>query len=105
MQFRSNWVTDNQGNYSAIITSPTGIPSDPPLASHGEDQARELAAHLVALDPKIERIYSSPFYRCLQSITPISEMLDLPVLADNGFGYVWLFCNQVHDRVSNLYKL
>ncbi|KAH8153470.1 uncharacterized protein LAJ45_02283 [Morchella importuna] len=84
--FRSNWVTDNQGKYTATITSPTGIPSDPPLASHGEDQAKELATHLAKLDPKIDRIYSSPFYRCLQTINPIAELLDLPILAENGIG-------------------
>lgn len=87
-QFRSNWVVDNAGNYSATITSPTGIPSDPPLAAHGVVQARELAAHAVKLDPKVERIYSSPFYRCLETINPLAEALDLPILPENGIGCV-----------------
>jgi transcription factor C subunit 7 len=69
-----------------MITSPTGIASDPPLAAHGTEQAKELTAHLVKLDPKIDRIYSSPFYRCLETINPTAEALDLQVLADNGFG-------------------
>ncbi|RPB06212.1 phosphoglycerate mutase-like protein [Choiromyces venosus 120613-1] len=84
--FRSNWVTDNLGSYSAMITSPTGIPSDPPLAAHGAEQAKELMAHLVKLDPKVDRIYSSPFYRCLETINPTAEALDLGILADNGVG-------------------
>jgi transcription factor C subunit 7 len=85
-QFRSNWTTDNNGNYSATITSPTGIPSDPPLAAYGVAQARELADYAAGLDPKIERIYSSPFYRCLETINPLAEKLDLHILCDNGIG-------------------
>ncbi|KAG0126445.1 histidine phosphatase superfamily [Tuber indicum] len=84
--FRSNWSTDGQGNISDMIKSPTGISSDPPLSAHGAEQARELMAHLVKLDPKIDRIYSSPFYRCLETINPTAEALDLGILADNGIG-------------------
>ncbi|KAI5850135.1 histidine phosphatase superfamily [Tricharina praecox] len=84
--FRSNWTTDNDGNYSATITSPTGIASDPPLAAYGVEQAHELATYAASVDPKIERIYSSPFYRCLETINPLAEILDLPILCDNGIG-------------------
>jgi len=69
-----------------MITSPTGIPSDPPLAAHGTEQARELMAHLIKLDPKIDKIYSSPFYRCLETVNPTAEALDLGILVDNGVG-------------------
>jgi len=69
-----------------VINSPTGIPSDPPLSAHGTEQARELMAHLVKLDSKIDRIYSSPFYRCLETINPTTEALDLNILVDNGIG-------------------
>lgn len=50
--------------------SPTGLPTDPPLTAHGEEQARELAAHLATLDPAIDQVYSSPYYRCLQTVAP-----------------------------------
>jgi transcription factor C subunit 7 len=41
-----------------------------PLTAHGVEQARELAAHLDGLAPPIERVYSSPYYRCLQTVEP-----------------------------------
>jgi transcription factor C subunit 7 len=50
------------------------------------EQAKELAEHAVTLDPPVERIYSSPFYRCLETINPLAEKLDLPILPDNGIG-------------------
>ncbi|OLN93985.1 Transcription factor tau 55 kDa subunit [Colletotrichum chlorophyti] len=69
--FRSNWLVDpSTGNYTASIPSPTGIPSDPALTAHGVDQAKELGAHLLTVEPPIDAIYSSPYYRCLQTITP-----------------------------------
>lgn len=76
-QFRSNWVVDPQtGEYSASIPSPTGIPSDPALAGYGVDQAHELAAHLAKIEPPIQRVYSSPFYRCIQTIAPTVASLN-----------------------------
>ncbi|KAI9848804.1 MAG: hypothetical protein M1838_000357 [Thelocarpon superellum] len=76
-KFRSNWVVDPQtGTYSSNVRSPTNIASDPPLAGYGEEQARALALHLRTLDdPPIERIYSSPYYRCLQTIAPTVRLL------------------------------
>lgn len=94
-QFRSNWVVDQEtGTYTASIPSPTGIASDPALAGYGVDQAKELAAHLITLDPPIERFYSSPFYRCIQTIDPTLELLTksnpgsalLKIRGDNGIG-------------------
>lgn len=61
------------GVYTAHIPSPTGIPADPALTSHGVHQARELAAHLMTLDPPIDAVYSSAYYRCLQTIAPFVE--------------------------------
>jgi transcription factor C subunit 7 len=58
------------GAYSTTVPSPTGIPNDPPLTSHGVDQAKQLASHLLVVDPQIDQVYSSPFYRCLQTIAP-----------------------------------
>ncbi|PHH68330.1 hypothetical protein CDD80_7604 [Ophiocordyceps camponoti-rufipedis] len=70
-RFRSNWLVDPaSGVYSSYIPSPTSIAADPALTSHGVRQAEELATHLSTLDPPIEAVYSSPFYRCLQTVDP-----------------------------------
>lgn len=64
------------GTYTAsLVKTPTGIPTDPPLTSKGVEQAKELAEHLCKIDPPIERIYSSPFYRCLQTLQPTTAKL------------------------------
>ncbi|KAF5677892.1 transcription initiation factor [Fusarium heterosporum] len=73
--FRSGWSVDPlTGVYSASIRSPTGIPADPALTSHGVSQAKEMGKHLMTLDPPIDAVYSSPYYRCLQTITPFVEL-------------------------------
>ncbi|EEU46518.1 uncharacterized protein NECHADRAFT_79200 [Fusarium vanettenii 77-13-4] len=73
--FRSGWSVDPlTGVYSAFIRSPTGIPADPPLTSHGVSQAKEMGQHLMTLDPPIDVVYSSPYYRCLQTINPFVEL-------------------------------
>ncbi|KAJ4301588.1 hypothetical protein N0V90_003681 [Kalmusia sp. IMI 367209] len=75
-QFRSNWdVNPQTGVYTASTRTPTGIPTDPALAAHGVEQAKELAEYLCTIDPPIDRIYSSPFYRCLQTLKPTTERL------------------------------
>ena len=75
-QFRLNWdVNPHTGVYTASIRTPTGIPTDAPLAAHGQEQAAELAEYLCTIDPPIDRIYSSPFYRCLQTLKPTTERL------------------------------
>jgi len=96
--FRSNWVVDPKtGEYSTSIPSPTGIASDPELAGYGVAQSKELASHLLTVSPPIERIYSSPFYRCIQTITPtvtaLASSLSPPtspsttkVRGENGIG-------------------
>ncbi|KAM0713589.1 hypothetical protein Q7P37_010551 [Cladosporium fusiforme] len=72
--FRSNWVVDpTTGEYNSTVRSPTGIPSDPALASYGVTQAEQLAAHLLATDPTIDAVYSSPFYRCIQTLGPFTS--------------------------------
>lgn len=75
---RLNWSIDYKtGTYSAQFPTPTGNPADPTLTSHGVRQSYELAAHLSSPSfmPKPFRIYSSPFYRCLQTIQPTVEAL------------------------------
>ncbi|KAI0389914.1 phosphoglycerate mutase-like protein [Xylariaceae sp. FL0594] len=69
--FRSAWSVDHvTGTYSSYLRSPTGVPTDPALTSHGVEQADDLAEHLLAVDPPIDCVYSSPYYRCLQTISP-----------------------------------
>ncbi|OQN96196.1 hypothetical protein B0A48_17703 [Cryoendolithus antarcticus] len=75
-QFRSNWVVDPAtGEYSATVKSPTNIPSDPALASYGVSQATQLGSHLASVSPKVDVIYSSPFYRCIQTLVPFTDSL------------------------------
>ncbi|OTB18048.1 hypothetical protein K445DRAFT_267153 [Daldinia sp. EC12] len=74
--FRPPWVVDpSTGNYTASVRSPTGLPTDPALASHGIEQANDLAEYLLELDPPIEQVYSSPYYRCMQTIQPFVRKL------------------------------
>ncbi|KAF2871723.1 phosphoglycerate mutase family protein [Massariosphaeria phaeospora] len=74
--FRANWVVNpHTGEYTASTATPTGIPTDPPLAAHGVAQSVELANYLCRLEPPIDRIYSSPFSRCLQTLKPATDRL------------------------------
>lgn len=77
LQYRSNWsVNPTTGTYTSPVRTPTGIPSDPALASYGVKQAEQLATKLLALDPSpAKAIYSSPYYRCLQTIAPYTTEL------------------------------
>ncbi|MBE3047592.1 histidine phosphatase family protein, partial [Candidatus Bathyarchaeota archaeon] len=74
------------GETTATVLSPTGIPADPPLTSHGVDQANELAAHLNALHPPIDAVYSSPYYRCLQTISPFVALKNDHLQRPSGNG-------------------
>ncbi|GLB36193.1 putative phosphoglycerate mutase-like protein [Lyophyllum shimeji] len=77
--FRLNWVT-------TTWLSKTGLPRDPPLAAYGETQARELAEYFRSL-PEKERptaIFSSPYYRCLQTAQPTSIALGIPIYVEHG---------------------
>lgn len=72
-------------------TSPTGTPRDPPLASHGVNQAVELANWLASLPDKPQAIYSSPLYRCLQTATPTAKALgDMPIHVEHGISEWYL---------------
>ena len=87
-QFRGNWtVNPKTGQYFANFPTPTGIPSDPALVAHGVHQAEQLATALSKIsDPPITQIYSSPFYRCLETVQPFAEKSGLEVRGDNGLG-------------------
>ena len=97
-QHRLNWTIDvRTGTYKSQFPTPTGNPADPALTSHGVHQSHELAVYIAGPDfyPKPFRVYSSPFYRCLQTIQPSVEALkkkhglaaaDLDVRIENGLG-------------------
>ncbi|KAJ2898709.1 Transcription factor tau 55 kDa subunit [Zalerion maritima] len=73
--FRANWSVDpNTGSYSSSIPTPTGIAADPALSSKGNQQARELGEHLFSVQPSIDMVVSSPYYRCLQTVRPFVEL-------------------------------
>ncbi|KAI1614839.1 histidine phosphatase superfamily [Exophiala viscosa] len=68
------------GEYSSNHPFPTRLPADPPLASHGVRQAQETGQYLreylggKAKQDRV-RIYSSLFYRCLETLRPTVEAL------------------------------
>ncbi|KAL5338498.1 histidine phosphatase superfamily [Aspergillus crustosus] len=75
---RLNWTIDHKtGTYKSQFPTPSGNPSDPTLTSHGVRQAHELATHILSdnVTPKPFRVYSSPFWRCLQTIEPTVRAL------------------------------
>ncbi|PRT53812.1 Transcription factor tau subunit [Wickerhamiella sorbophila] len=75
---------------------PTNIDGDVPLSAAGEEQAAELSAHLVKIQPAIQRIYSSPFYRCLQTCSPTSKRLGLPIHVEAGLGEYYYLERPTH---------
>lgn len=95
---RIAWTLDpTTGKYTSSHPFPTKIPADPPLASHGVSQAEEtgdyLAKELYELAKQDRlRVYSSLFYRCLQTLKPTVAQLrsmakpDLLVRGERGFG-------------------
>ncbi|KAI0010118.1 phosphoglycerate mutase-like protein [Xylariaceae sp. FL0662B] len=115
--FRSPWLVDpSTGDYTASIRSPTGLPTDPALAAHGVEQAEELAAHLLKLNPPIEQVYSSPYFRCLQTLQPFvrkrvqssaNAAAELPfkIRADPGLGEWYGVASFEHPTPAPLNKL
>lgn len=87
-----NWVVDHiTGDYKSQIPTPTGIPSDPVLAGYGVQQSKQLGEHLMAIEPPVDLIYSSPFYRCLQTLLPFADARaerdgKVTVNIENGLG-------------------
>ncbi len=60
---------------------------DPPLSDTGKSQAEKLAERLK--QEPIDWIFSSPYWRALQTAHPIAEALDMPLYVENGVGE-WL---------------
>lgn len=77
--YRSNWIDVTCGTV-------TGLPRDHSLAALGETQAEELAVFFSSL-PEAKRptaIFSSPYYRCLQTASSTAKKLNLPIYVEHG---------------------
>ena len=117
---RSNWVDPS------IKTGPTGMPRDPPvsriaaidtllgpstdrqLAQYGENQSVALAEYLSTASPRPERVFSSAFYRCIQTAIPTAQKLNVPVSLDHGVGEWYSTVNPdtgLHPRPSSVTHL
>ncbi|KAG8528823.1 uncharacterized protein KY384_006512 [Bacidia gigantensis] len=82
---RATYTVDPEtGKYHSQVPIPTGLDGDVPLAAKGVAQAKELAIALTSLP--ISRYYSSPFYRCLQTIAPFATSTSHNVRVDPGIG-------------------
>lgn len=84
---------------------PTNIPGDSVLSAHGEDQAEELGEFLKNIEPPVDRIYSSPLYRCLQTSVPASEKLGLPIYPETGFGEWYKRETDLHPSAASPQEL
>ncbi|RMZ91173.1 hypothetical protein DV736_g1591, partial [Chaetothyriales sp. CBS 134916] len=78
---RLAWTLDpSTGIYGSSHLYPTRLPADPPLASHGAQQAEETGVLLAerlfeaAASGRL-KIYSSLFYRCLETLRPTVQLL------------------------------
>ncbi|MFI8708821.1 histidine phosphatase family protein [Bacillus sp. NPDC077411] len=60
----------------------TGQEHDAPLTAIGEQQSKDLANFLITKRLPIENIISSPFTRAVQSITPYTSHMQLPIQKD-----------------------
>jgi len=70
-----------------------GSPADPPLSQSGLQQADKMGAWLK--DRKIDRLYSSPMQRAMQTAEPLSAQKNLPIEIHEGVAE--------YDRKSDLY--
>lgn len=71
--YREDWVTPTPH-------LPTQLSHDPPLSELGLAQAEELGEFLQ--DKGIQRVYSSPFYRVLQTVSPLIAKTHIPLYID-----------------------
>jgi transcription factor C subunit 7 len=89
---RLAWTLDpTTGKYTSNHPYPTRLPADPPLASHGVQQAIETGEYFASPSSPLSelvkhdrlRIYSSLFYRCLETLRPTVEKLREIELTDS----------------------
>lgn len=75
--YRADWMPKP-------LPNPTGISHDPPLAPTGVLQSKELADFISHQDIKPSLIFTSPFYRCVETASPTSRELHIPIFIDSG---------------------
>jgi len=63
--------------------SKSGYVYDPPLAEEGLAQSQHLANYLKE-NARINYIFSSPFYRTLQTATIVADTLNLKIIVESG---------------------
>jgi probable phosphoglycerate mutase len=64
------------------IENADGQPADPPLSDIGREQARLVARWLA--DERIDRLYSSPMQRALETAAPLAELQQLEIEVEPG---------------------
>ncbi|OLL22142.1 hypothetical protein NEOLI_005508, partial [Neolecta irregularis DAH-3] len=84
--FRASWEND--------ALSRTGIIGDPQLSFYGVAQANQLAEHLDKY--RIDRIYSSPFFRCVQTINYLADRKNLEICIENGISEWYITSQDEH---------
>eukprot|EP00741_Cyanophora_paradoxa_P001837 tig00000507_g1780.t1 len=77
----------DQVDGGAWMSSKPARALDPPLSARGELQALELAKRLK--DSGIQEIYSSPFYRVIQTVAPLAAALNIKIKIERGLSE-WL---------------
>lgn len=75
------------------VINDDGSPADPPLSATGLDQASRVAAWLDAME--IDRLYSSPMRRALETAAPLAKQKNLQVKVVDGVAE--------YDQQSELY--
>lgn len=78
---RNDWIDPHS-------KSPTGILGDPQLSDYGVEQSIELKSYFDSFEEskKPQFILSSPFYRCIQTVVPLSKSLSIPIAVDLSIG-------------------
>jgi len=61
---------------------------DPPLTERGHKQARLTGMKLLSESTNISFIFSSPFQRCISTALEISQIIQVPVLIEDGLSEV-----------------
>ncbi|WRT65107.1 uncharacterized protein IL334_002049 [Kwoniella shivajii] len=78
---RQDWIDPEH------ISGPTGLYHDPSLSAHGLEQAEDLGKFLASPtdgSPSPEMIFTSPFYRCIQTSLPLAKNLNQKLHLEHG---------------------
>lgn len=96
---RHGMITPPQDEHGNALMYPT----DTPLNKVGQDQARNLAGKLGELGIYLEKIYTSPYKRALQTAEIIAERLKIPVVSDHELrepdipGYIGVLSKEIES--------